>query len=182
MKKLLIIGAVLTMAAPAHAGFIDIGQAFGQTLQPYINALVEAGIAALVSWVAYLAKNKFHVDIEAQYRDALTAFLQRQASSLIADGAVKLQGTKVEVKNDAIAQAANTAIAAIPDALKFFGLTTDQLRSRILDLIPQQPAVAQALAIAIDTKNPETPTAAAQIIPVPSAPPPPDQFSGKPGF
>ena len=147
---------VATNAAPAAT--IDVGQAFDGSLQEIINGIATAGITVLVGWVAIVAKNKFNIDIEAQYRATLTAFLQRQALSLIADGAVKLNGIKITVQNDALATAANTALAAIPGALKFFGLTPDKIQHMIVDMLPKQPSVAQAQAVAMDAANPATPS------------------------
>ena len=148
----------LTTAAPAAT--IDIGQAFNGSFQEIINGTAMAGITVLVGWVAFVAKNKFNIDIEAQYRATLTAFLQRQALSLIADGAVKLNGVKITVQNDALAAAANTALAAIPGVLQAFGLTPDKLQRMIVDMLPKQPSVAQAQAVAMDFANPATPSTA----------------------
>lgn len=152
------IAIVIVMASPgvAFAATIDIGDAFSGGLLDALLGAISAAIAALVAWVAMVIKHKFNVDIEKAHRDALTAFLQRQASSLVASGAVRLQGLKIEVSNAALAGVANTAIHAIPDALKFFGLTPEVLQKRIVDLLPQQPAVAQAQAVALDTMNPAT--------------------------
>ncbi|MBR1170548.1 hypothetical protein [Bradyrhizobium liaoningense] len=156
------VASVLLFSAlsivPAQAAAIDVGQAFTGGLVDAINGAISAGITALVGWVAWTVKTKFNVEIEAKHRDALTAFLNRQASSLVAKGAVKVQGLKIEVGSDALAVAANTALHAIPDALKFFGLTPEVIQKRILDLLPQQPAVAQAQAIALDVANPATPS------------------------
>ena len=161
------IGAALAAASfvvatsAARAATIDIGHAFdGGSLQEIITDAATAGITVLVGWVALVARKKFNIDIEAQYRAALTAFLQRQASSLIADGAVKLNGVKITVQNDALAAAANTALAAIPGALKCFGLTPDRIQHMIVDMLPKQPSVAQAQAVAIDVANPATPSIA----------------------
>lgn len=155
-----IVAIVILAPGFAFAATIDIGQALTGSLQDIINASVTALIAALVGWVVIVIKNKFGLDIEAAHRDALTQFLQRQASSLVAQGAVKLSGVKIEVQNDALAAAANTALNAIPDALNFFGLTPEKIQAMIVDLLPKQPAVAQAAAVAIDVANPATPTAA----------------------
>ncbi len=142
----------------AFAASIDIGQALNGSLQEIINGAITAMIAALVGWVAIVVKNKFNIDIEAKHRDAVTAFLQRQASGLVAQGAVKVSGLKLEVKNESLAAAANAALGAIPDAMKFFGLTPQKIQSMIVDLLPKQPAVAQAQAVAIDVANPATPS------------------------
>lgn len=161
MKRFLGVAfaALALLYAPlAFAAEINIGQALNGSLQEIINAAITATIAALVGWVAIVVKNKFNIDIEARHREALTAFLQRQASGLVAMGAVKLEGVKIEVKNEALAAAANTALSAIPGALAFFGLTPAKIQQMIVDLIPKEPAVAQAAAVAIDVANPATPS------------------------
>lgn len=155
-----LVACASLCVAPAGAATIDVGQALSGGLQDLVTGTVTALIAALVGWLAVVAKNKFNIDIQAQYRDTLTAFLQRQASSLIADGAVKLSGVKVEVSNEALAAAANTALHAIPDVLKYFGLTPEKIQAMIVDMLPKQPSVAQAQAIAIDVANPATPSGA----------------------
>jgi hypothetical protein len=153
-----VLLALVVAPGFAFAASIDIGQALTGSL---INGVVTALIAALVGWVAIVIKNKFNIDIEARHREAITAFAQRQASSLIAMGAVKLDGVKVEVHSQALADAANRALSAIPDALAFFGITPASIQQRIIDMLPKEPAVAQAQAVAIDAANPATPSSAA---------------------
>ena len=148
----------LASALAAHGASIDVGQAVTGGLVEIVNGTIAAGITALVGWVLMTVKAKFNIEIEAKHREALTAFLQRQASSLVARGAVKVQGIKIEVASDAVAVAANTALHAIPDALKYFGLTPEALQKRIVDMLPQQPAIAQAQAVALDVHNPLTPS------------------------
>jgi len=62
-------------------------------------APIAAGITALVGWVLMTVKAKFNVEIEAKHREALTLFLQRRLD-LVAKGAVKVQGLKVEVGSE----------------------------------------------------------------------------------
>ena len=155
------VALTILYAGSAAAAEINIGQALNGSLQEIINAAITGLIAALVGWVAIVVKNKFNIDIEAQHRDALTAFLQRQASSLVAAGAVKLEGVKLEVQSEALAAAANSALAAVPGAMAFFGLTPAKIQSMIVDMLPKQPAIAQAQAVAIDVANPATPNTGA---------------------
>jgi hypothetical protein len=160
------VPVLLLGATAAQAEAINIGQLFSGSMVDAVNGAVSAAILALVGWVAVVIKNKFNIDIEARHREALTAFLQRQASGLVATGAVKLQGVKVEVQSAALAAAANAAIAAVPQAMSWFGLTPARIEQMIVDLLPKQPAVAAAAAVAIDAKNPETPAAAPPAIAV----------------
>lgn len=141
----------------ASAGFsIDIGQALTGSVKDIVNAIATAAISALVGWVLWVIKQKFGVDLESQYRATLTQFLQRQASGLIAAGAVKLDGVKVNVQSELLARAANTALQAIPDTMNYFKLTPDRIAEMIVDLIPKEPSVATAAAVALNEANPET--------------------------
>lgn len=146
----------IAFLSPAHAATIDIGAALGDTVRDIVSTVVTGALTAIIGWLAWVAKSRFNIEIEAGHREALRAFLERQANSLIAAGAVKLQGVKIEVNNEALASAANMALANVPQALAFFGLSTARVAQMIVDLIPKQPAAAEALAIAIDVKNPET--------------------------
>lgn len=136
---------------------VEIGSTLAGQLRDIMVTVVAGVTTAFLAWVSYWVKQKFGIDIEARHREALTAFLNRQASALIAMGAVKLEGIKVDVKSEAVASLARMALTAVPDAMKFFNLTPQIVGDMIVDLIPKQPAVAQAQAVALDVKNPETP-------------------------
>ena len=71
--------AIYGAALAAQAASIDVGQAVTGGVVELINGAIAAGITALVGWVLMTVKNKFHVEIEAKHREALTQFLQRQA-------------------------------------------------------------------------------------------------------
>lgn len=155
--------AVVIMFAPgfAFADTINIGQAFSTSLQPYIDAIVSALLALLVGYALYAAQKYLGIKAEEGLRQGLTQFLQRQASSLVADGMVKLSGVKIEVSSPALAAAANTALTAVPDAMNKFGLTPEKVQGMIIDMLPKEPSVAAAQAVAIDVANPATPSTAA---------------------
>lgn len=145
MKKILVLALVL-VASPALAqGTIEGAQAFGW-LQPYVNTAVSAVLLFGIGWGAMILKTKFNLEIDAQQRDALHTFLARQASSLVADGFVKVDGLKINVPSDALAHAANAAGTAIPAALAHFNITPDKLQAMIVDKLPAVPAVAAVAA------------------------------------
>jgi hypothetical protein len=136
------------IAEVTNTGFIDIGQAFGQAAAPYVDAIAQALIAALVSWVLLYIKNTTGIAIDAGHRDALTTALQNQAGSLIADGLVKLENGKVTVPPNALTNSAAEILKVIPDAAKHLGLTPDYVAKRIIDTIPQISAGAAMIATA----------------------------------
>lgn len=131
-------------------GAIEIGQAFGDFLQPYIDAIVNALILAALGWAFKRFTDKTGIEIDQKHQDALRTFLQNQAGSLIADGMVKIEGKKISVDNGALAQHANEIFSRLPDAAKHFGITPDKVgdvvAARIIDTIPQIAAGAQMLA------------------------------------
>ena len=147
-------------------GVINIGQAFSTILAPYINAAVNALILAFVGWLGMILKNKFNVTIDEGHRAALVTALQNQAGSLIADGVVKMQGTRVTVPNAALAESANEIMAVIPDAAARLGFTPDYLAKRIIDVIPQTAAGAAMIAAA----QPKPVVAATAAVPGPAGP------------
>lgn len=145
-KKILMMAVVVAIADPALAqGTIEGGKAFGW-LQPYVETAVSAAILFGLGWLGFILKSKWGIEIDAQQRDALHAFLARQAASLVADGFVKVNGLKIDVHSPALATAANTAAAAIPAALAHFGLTPEKLQAMIVDKIPTVPVVAAVAA------------------------------------
>lgn len=135
-------------------GFIQIGAAFGDFLQPYIDAAVQALIAALVGWLCLVLKQRTGIEIDEKHRTALTQALSNQAGSLIADGMVKIEGEKISVPSEALAAAAKEAMAKIPQAAKHFGITPDFVAARIIDTIPQIAAGAQLIAKKAESKLP----------------------------
>lgn len=146
-----VIGAPIgvpayVVQAPKRDGqLIDIGQAFGEALAPYINATVQALILALVSWVLMSIQKKTGIAVDAGHRDALVRALQNQAGSLIADGLVKVASGKVEVEKGPLTEAAAEALKSIPDAADHLGLTPEYVAKRIVDMIPQTQAGAQLI-------------------------------------
>lgn len=143
------INGPAVMAQPTQAGgVINIGQAFGPLVQPYVDAAVQALIAALGAWVVWILKTKLGINIDEQHRDALVSAAQRQASSLVADGFVKIeQNGKVAVDSAALANAANAALLAVPDAAKHFDIESPAaFAQRIVDALPHVPAIAGAQA------------------------------------
>lgn len=158
MPIMLAFTVLVLLAPAARAATIDFGPIVANGLADFVSAVV-AGLAAVaVGWVLYVIKAKFNIDIEATNRDALKAFVERQARSLVADGMTKVSGVKIDVQSAALATAANTALTAVPDALKYFGLTPDKIEAMIVDALPQVPSVAQAQAVALDVANPATPS------------------------
>lgn len=129
---------------------LDIGQAFGPTIGPYVNSFISSLIFMGVTWLGMFLKNKFSINIDESQRSALTQWAQNQAASLIADGMVRMVGTKIHVDPTALEAAANSGSNVIPDALKHWDLDgpkgIEPLKAKIIDTIPQTKAGAAIVA------------------------------------
>lgn len=136
----------IVMAPPVDqlakgGGLIQLS-AFGW-LEPYVDTVVQALIVAFFGWIG---KSKYTQWLDQSSRDALEVFVKNRASSLLADGAVKMQGKAVQVDNGFLYRAATESATAIPDALKRFNLTPDVVAQKIVDAIPQTTAGAAMVA------------------------------------
>jgi len=146
LSALIALVAVL-QSAPAYSAdtTISLGPVLGFA-QPFVDALVSGVITVLVGWVLYVIKQKTSISIDDSMRDAFLTWAKGQASSLVADGAVKVSGLKVDVHSQALSLAANTIFKLIPDAQKHFGITPELAAQKIVDMLPHVPAVAQIQA------------------------------------
>lgn len=140
----------LVQSAPPSGGIIQLS-AFGW-LEPYVDSVVQALILA---GLAALGKSKYTQWMDQSARDALGTFVKNTASSLIADGFVRMKDKTVEVSSAALATEVSTAADRIPDAMKRFGLTPGAVAQKIVDAIPQTPAGAAIVATA--HKPPDAP-------------------------
>jgi hypothetical protein len=141
------VGALL-IAMPAFAAdgnVISFGPLLGP-LQPFVDALVSGLITAIVGWVLYVVKQKLNISIDDSMRDAFITWAKGQASSLVADGAVKVSGLQVSVESKALAMAANTILKLVPDAARHFNITPELAAQKIVDMIPHVPTVAAVAA------------------------------------
>ncbi len=138
-------GKVTIVQAPAveqkSGGIINLS-AFGW-LAPYVDSIVQALIVAAFG---VIGRSKYTQWLDQSSRDALETFLKNRASSLIADGAVRIQGKAVHVDSNLLYRAATEASSAIPDALKRFKLTPEVVAQKIVDAIPQTAAGATMVA------------------------------------
>lgn len=141
------VGAPTYLVQQHDGSVVDVGQAFGW-LEPYVNSAVGSLMLAGLAWLGTLLHQKFNVDLDAGARDALQSYARRMASSLVADGFVKLDGLKVDVHSEALANAANGSKDSVPDALKRFGIEPDDVGKMIVDYVHHVPTVAATAAAA----------------------------------
>jgi hypothetical protein len=135
--------------APIAAGsVVNVGGVFGPIIEPYVNSLVGLLLSAMCGWILVQVKTKLGINIDQAQADVYLRAAKNQASSLVADGFVKIeQSGKVTVNNAALAAAANDLLSSVPEAAAHFTLTNkpDDVAKKIVDMIPQVPAHAAAV-------------------------------------
>lgn len=159
----------VTVPPPAPSGgFIQIGKIFGETMQPYIDALIQAIALAFAGWIVTILSLAYKritgKELEAKNRDAITLAVKNQAAGLLAAGAVQMQGTAIHVSNADIANAANKAIERVPEAFKQFGLSPADMEKKVMEAIPQTVAGAAIIAQAHAEAPPVDPALAPVVI------------------
>lgn len=108
-------------------------------LVPYIVAAVGGVITVLGGLLTLWLKQKFNIDVDAKYREAWQQSATNAAGDLIARGAVKIEQAtgRLVIENKDMATVINTVIARVPDAVKHFGLTPDDIRTTVIAKVPQ---------------------------------------------
>lgn len=159
------IGQAGAPIAQSQAPNITFFQLFGWA-QPYVQAIVEGGITIFGLWLANKFKNN-HTD--NSLREALTTFAINRANALIAGGFVKMKesGDGFHVNDAALQNQIATASDSIPDALKWFGLSPEDVKKKIIDAIPQT-AAGSVIAASSMVNNP-APAGTEEPRPSPSA-------------
>lgn len=150
------VGSPTFVTMPPKQSTISLSPAFADWLQPYIDQAIDLLIVAFVGWLGKRYHDATGKELDKSHRDALTRFLQNEASSLVADGLVKVENGKVQVSSADLAQAWNSAQMVIPEAAKHFGLTPDYIAKRVVDTIPQIAAGAQLIVKSATSASPSS--------------------------
>lgn len=106
-------------------------------LQPYLLAVVSVAATAIVGWLAELLRRKFNLDIDAAHRDALQTALVNGAGLLIGKAGSTVAGKKFDLKSAALAEAVNYVLQAVPDAIRYFGITPEAVAEKLQAKLPQ---------------------------------------------
>ncbi len=133
----LVAAFFVFVSSPAFAqGEVAI-QGLYEVLQPYLLALVSVLATAIVGWLAELLRRKFSLDIDAAHRDALQTALTNAAGLLIGKAGSSLRGRTLDLKSVALAEAVNYVLRAVPDAIRYFGITPEAVAEKLQAKLPQ---------------------------------------------
>lgn len=151
--------AIAQTAAPAQPDTtIGLGGFFAG-IRPAIESLAITIVTGVVTWVGILFKSKLGRDMDARMREALHGALMTGVSGAINFAGARAADVKLDVRNQAIAEAIRWAEKSVPDALKYFGIDAASREGR--------DALVQIASAKLT-----------QLAEAPSAPPSPDKTAG----
>ena len=119
-----------TSVALAQDSSIAIGKVV-ELASAFLLPIISVLAAAVAGWLANLLRQKWGLEIDAKNREALQTAITNAAGLAIAKGASLAADKTIDVKNPAIAAAVNYAIAAAPDAIKYFKLTPEAIAQKL---------------------------------------------------
>lgn len=165
---LAILGLVVVLAlavgsaTPAAADtVVSAGPAY-DFFQPYLQALADAAIVALIGWTARLVQRWTGIQIEARHREALHSAAMTGVTQALAQLGVRLDHVTADVHSEIVAQAISWIEASVPDAIKALGVSPDKVSMLASAKLGQLIAGAQSSLPIVNIEN---------IASVPQAPP-----------
>lgn len=141
----LALAACAIVAAPsiaqevATATKVDVTPVV-DTMLGYVSAGVSALLAVVIGFVCARLYAFLGINIEARHREALHSALMTGVNAGLAKVSDLIGGKAVDVKSSAVAEAVNYVLGAVPDAVRFFGLTeaklTDMVTAKLQEQLP----------------------------------------------
>lgn len=135
--------------ASAQEAANDTRVVVGDLIAPWLEMLVGAVavlITAILGWIAAQVKAKTGIDIEARHREALQTALTNAAGLALTRLSTTFGSKTIDVKHPLIKQAVEYVNSAVPDAIRNFGLTPEQIAEKIVAKV----GLAQAPSLEAD--------------------------------
>lgn len=126
----IMLAPVVAFAQETPSTSINIGDLFAPWLEMLVGA-VAILIAALLSWITAMIKQKTGIDIEARHREALQTALTNAAGLVLSKVKDSVADKDIDVRNALIRDAIVYVNQAAPDAVKRFGLTPQNLAEKL---------------------------------------------------
>lgn len=148
----LLAAAILALSAPLAAIAQEVASSTKVDVAPVVDTVfgyVSAGLSALVAvaigFISARLYSLLGINIEAKHREALHSAIMTGVNAGLAKVSDLIGGKAVDVKSSAVAEAVNYVLGAVPDAVKFFGLTEAKLSEMVTAKLQGQLAFAPAL-------------------------------------
>jgi hypothetical protein len=129
--------ALLTVPAFAQDTTVALPDTLIGFLVQMLFLIVSGVIAIFLPLVLTRLAAKYGLQIEQEKRDALQVTFTNAAGGLLQRLGDEARNLRVDLKNPAVADAVNRALKGAPAALKWAGLSEEEIARRILEKLPQ---------------------------------------------
>lgn len=142
----LLAGATAFASAAWAQGNLPIGQDLALQVQPYVNVIVEIVVGIVVGLGGILYTKVTGKKLEQHDRDSLQTSLKNAASELYNKLDNVADAWTIPYNHQWMKDAYDYVVKATPDAVKNFGLGPDEIKRKVLAMLPQIPAAAADMA------------------------------------
>jgi hypothetical protein len=118
-----------------------------ETLRPIISAAVTAIVGVAVTLGVALLKNWTGVTLQSAYVESLRQAAQTEAGILVAEATDNLSTGSITVTSPGVQTAAARIAAAMPEAVRVVGKTSDDLSRLVAGEIGKLQARATAISV-----------------------------------
>jgi hypothetical protein len=118
-----------------------------EALRPTISAVVTAMVGVAVTLAVALLRKWTGVTLQSAYVDSLRQAAQTEAGVLVAEAADNLSSQSITVTSPTVAAAAARIAAAMPEAVRAVGKTSDDLGRLVAGEIGKLQAHATAVSV-----------------------------------
>lgn len=147
-----LLTALLVTAGLAHAQDTTVSVApLVDFVLPVLQTLISGVLAIGLPIVLTRLSQRYGLQIEQEKRDALQVTFTNAAGGLLQKLGDQARTLKVDMRNPDVAAAVGRAMRGAPDALRWAGLSEEEIARRILEKLPQ---IGPAPSVAADTAKP----------------------------
>lgn len=125
----LTVLAVVMLLVPGGPALADTNvylKPIVDTVMPYVTELISAIIIVFVTWLTSWVRAKLKLSIDKTMSDRLQTGLNNAAGILIQRYGPQLANTKLDVKDERVADVINYLITTIPDVLAHFKIDSPE--------------------------------------------------------
>lgn len=147
-----LFAALLVTAGFAHAQETAVSVApVVEFVLPILQTLISGVLAIGLPIVLTRLSQRYGLQIEQEKRDALQVTFTNAAGGLLQKLGDQARTLKVDMRNPDVAAAVGRALRGAPDALRWAGLSEEEIARRILEKLPQ---IGPAPSVSADTAKP----------------------------
>lgn len=133
LVAVVVVTTTLVAVAQTTTGdtTISLYDVFGPWLTQIAGA-VSLVLMGFLGWVAEVIRQKTGLQIEAFRSETLQTALTNGAGKIIVSVGDKLKDIRFDVRSPVIKEAVDYVLRSAPDAVKYFGLSPDQIAEKLL--------------------------------------------------